>query len=171
MKRPESNEHDPYYIGYISQIADGDDLLEVMDAQPSSLRSLVSGVPEEEGTYSYAEGKWTVKELLSHIIDGERMFAYRMLRISRGDETPIEGFDQDPYIAHSHANDRSFGELVDEFELCRRANMLMMRNMTDEDAARIGTANEKQISARAIAYIMAGHVRHHENILKERYLG
>ncbi|HEV7698592.1 MAG TPA: DinB family protein [Pyrinomonadaceae bacterium] len=170
MKRPEQNEHDPYYNGYISQIAEGDDLFEVMDAQPAGLRSLIAALPEEKGTYSYADGKWTVKELLSHIIDGERMFAYRILRISRGDETPIEGFDQDPYIAHSHANDRSFAELMEEFDLVRRANMLMFRNMTDEDAARIGTANEKQISARAIAYIMAGHVRHHENILKERYL-
>ncbi|MFL6374909.1 MAG: DinB family protein [Pyrinomonadaceae bacterium] len=170
MQRPEPNEYDPYYIGYISQIKDGEDLLTVMEAQPSELRSLVSDLPEERGTHAYAEGKWTIKELLSHIIDGERMFAYRMLRVSRGDETPIEGFEQDGYIENSNANNRPFAELLEEFDLQRRSTVLLLRNLSDESAARMGTANNVRISARAIAYIMAGHVRHHENILKERYL-
>jgi uncharacterized damage-inducible protein DinB len=170
MQRPQPNEYDPYYEGYISQTSPSEDLLALMETQPGELSSLFTNVGEERGTYAYADGKWTIKELLSHIIDGERMFAYRILRVARGDEKPIEGFDQDPYIAHSHANERSFGELLEEFDLCRRANLLMLRNLTDEDAARIGTANEKKISARALCYIMAGHVRHHEKILKERYL-
>ena len=171
MKRPEANEYDPYYNGYISQVKDGDDLLAIMDRQPEELRAIFGQVPDERGTHAYAEGKWTIKEVLSHIIDGERMFAYRILRVSRGDATPIEGFDQEGgYIENSNANDRSFANLLDEFDLTRRSNMLMLRNLSEDDAARVGTANNVRISARAIAYIMAGHVRHHANILKERYL-
>ncbi len=170
MQRPAAGEFDPYYDGYISQIRDGEDLLAVMDRQSAELRSIFAPVSEDRGTHAYADGKWTIKELLSHIIDGERMFAYRILRVSRGDETPIEGFEQDGYVENSNANNRTFAELLDEFELARRSNILMLRNLSHDAAARIGTANNVRISARAIAYIMAGHVRHHENILKERYL-
>jgi uncharacterized damage-inducible protein DinB len=171
MKRPEAGEYQPYYDGYISQVNEGEDLLAMMAAQPEQLRSLFEQASEDRGTHAYEDGKWTIKEVLSHINDGERMFAYRVLRVSRGDETPIEGFDQNNgYIENSNANNQSFAELLDAFELQRKSNVILLRNMSDEAAARIGTANEKQISARALAYIMAGHVRHHANILKERYL-
>jgi len=169
MDRPETNEFAPYYNTYVS-LVDGDNVLPVLDAQPGELKALFSDVPEEKGTFAYADGKWTTKELLSHIIDGERMFAYRVLRISRGDQTPIEGFEQDGYIENSNANNRCISELLTEFELLRSANMLMLNNMSDEAAARMGTASDKAVSARALAYIMAGHVTHHVRILKERYL-
>lgn len=169
MNRPETNEFDPYYNAYISLI-EGNDVLPVLDAQPAELRALISSVPEEKGTFAYAEGKWTIKELLSHLIDGERMFAYRTLRVSRGDETPIEGFEQDGYIENSNANNRSFAELLEEFDLQRRSNMLLFNNLSDEASQRTGIANEKSISTRALIYTMAGHVRHHIGILKERYL-
>ncbi|MFN0278314.1 MAG: DinB family protein [Pyrinomonadaceae bacterium] len=168
MNRPETNEFDPYYNMYISLI-EGNDVLPVLDDQPAELRELISNVPEEKGTFAYAEGKWTIKELLSHLIDGERMFAYRTLRVSRGDETPIEGFEQDGYIENSNANNRSFAELLEEFNLQRRSNMLLFNNLSDEASQRMGTANEKAISTRALIYTMAGHVRHHIGILKERY--
>ncbi len=138
--------------------------------QSAELRAVFSNVPEEKGTFTYAPGKWTVKELLSHLIDGERMFAYRVLRISRGDETPIEGFEQDGYIENSNANNRTFNELLEEFDLQRRANLLMLNNISDEDSRRIGTASNNPISVRALTYIMAGHVQHHVNVLQERYL-
>ncbi len=169
MLRPQPSEYDPYYNTYIS-LVEGDNAVPVLDAQPAELRTLFATVPEEKGTFAYATGKWTIKELLSHLIDGERMFAYRMLRISRGDTTPIEGFEQDGYIENSNANNRCFAELLDEFDLQRRSNMLFINNLSDEAASRVGTANQKQITTRAIAYIMAGHVRHHLGILKERYL-
>ncbi|MEO6051564.1 MAG: DinB family protein [Pyrinomonadaceae bacterium] len=169
MNRPETNEFAPYYNNYIS-LVEGDNVLPVLDAQPSQLRAIFSQVPEEKGTFAYAEGKWTVKELLSHIIDGERMFAYRILRIARGDETPIEGFEQDGYIENSNANNRSFAALIEEFDLQRRSNMLMLNNLSDEGSRRMGTASGFAISSRAIAYIMAGHVEHHLRILSERYL-
>ena len=171
MKRPEPNEYDPYYIGYISQIKDDEDLLTAMERQPEEMRTMFAQFPEDRGTYAYSDGKWTIKELLSHLNDGERMFAYRLLRVSRGDQTPIEGFDQEGgYIENSNANAQPIGELLEEFELQRRANMIQLRNLSDEAAARMGTANNVPVSARAIAYVMAGHVRHHQNILKERYL-
>ncbi len=169
MNRPEINEFDPYYNTYVSLI-EGDNVLEQLDAQPHELQVMFDAVPESRGNHSYAEGKWTIKELLSHLIDGERIFAYRVLRISRGDETPLEGFEQDGYIENSNANNRSFSDLLEEFDLERRANMHMVRNLSDDAARRIGTASEKTISVRALVYIMAGHVRHHINILHERYL-
>ncbi|MBK8465413.1 MAG: DinB family protein [Chloracidobacterium sp.] len=169
MNRPETNEFDPYYNNYISLI-EGNDVLQILDAQPSELREIFAGMPEEKGTFAYAEGKWTIKELLSHLIDGERMFAYRTLRVSRGDKTPIEGFEQDGYIENSNANNRSFAELLEEFDLQRRSNMLLFNNLSDEDSKRMGTANEKEISTRALIYTMAGHIRHHIQILNERYL-
>jgi exoribonuclease II len=169
MNRPEINEFDPYYNTYVSLI-EGENVLEQLDAQPPEIRAIFDNMPDSRGNHSYAEGKWTIKELLSHLIDGERIFAYRVLRISRGDETPIEGFEQDGYIENSNANNRSFSDLLDEFEFQRRANMNMLRNLSDDAARRIGTASEKTISVRALVYIMAGHVRHHINILHERYL-
>jgi len=171
MQRPESHEYDPYYVGYISQVKEDEDLLAVMERQPEEMRAMFTQFPEDRGTFAYADGKWTIKELLSHINDGERMFAYRLVRVSRGDQTPIEGFDQEAgYIENSNANAQPFAELLDEFELQRRANIIQLRNLSEEAAARMGTANNVPVSARAIAYVMAGHVRHHQNILKERYL-
>jgi hypothetical protein len=170
MQRPDPSEYAPYYEGYISQTTADEDLFDVMTAQADELRSLVGSLPEERGSYAYADGKWTIKELLSHIIDGERIFGYRAHRISRGDATPIEGFEQDDYIATSNANNRTFADLVDEFDLQRRSHMLMLGNLSDDDGRRMGTASGNPASARAIAYIMAGHVRHHAEILKDRYL-
>jgi hypothetical protein len=169
MNRPEISEFDPYYNTYISLI-DGDDVLPVLESQPGLINSVLAGIGEDRGTHTYAEGKWTVKELLSHIIDGERIFAYRALRISRGDETPIEGFEQDGYIENSNANYRSFADLLQEFHLVRRSDMIMFRSMPATAATRLGTANDSPISVRALAYIMAGHVEHHIRILKDRYL-
>ena len=169
MNRPETNEFAPYYNNYVSLVTDGPIAI-VLKAQPGELSRLISGLPEEKGVFAYAEGKWTIKELLSHLIDGERIFAYRVLRISRGDKTPIEGFEQDEYIATSNANDRSFAELLEEFGTLRKANLLLVNNISDESSLLMGTASDNPVSARALVYIMAGHVRHHLNILNERYL-
>ena len=169
MNRPETDEFAPYYDTYISLI-DGDDVISILDEQPGELRSIISPLPEEKGTHAYDAGKWTIKEVLSHLIDGERIFAYRILRISRGDETPIEGFEQDGYIENSNANGRNFGELLEEFDLQRRSNLLLLNNLTDEGSRRMGTASGNPISVRALTFIMAGHVRHHIGILREKYL-
>jgi len=169
MNRPEKTEYDPYYERYVSLVAEGD-IIGTLGAQSTHLHDLFTGLPEEKGEFRYAEGKWSIKELLGHLIDGERMFAYRLFRISRGDETPIEGFEQDGYIENAHSNDRSFADLLEEFSLLRRANMIFFKNLDDTAWFRIGTANNAKISVRALVYIMAGHIEHHLAILKERYL-
>ena len=169
MNRPEKNEYDPYYETYVSLVGD-EDIVDILERQASEVQEFFAAIPEEKGPYAYAEGKWSIKELLSHIIDGERMFMYRIFRISRADKTPIEGFEQDGYIENARANSRRFADLLDEFAALRRANIIAYRNFSDEDWGRTGTANELEITSRALAYIMAGHVTHHLNILKTRYL-
>lgn len=144
--------------------------MSVLGSQRAEIRSLFAGTPEEKGTFAYADGKWTLKEVLSHLIDGERIFSYRILRISRGDKTPIEGFEQNGYIEMSNANNRSFDELLDEFDLQRSSNLLMLDNVSDERSQLMGTASDNPISVRALTYIMAGHIIHHIKILNERYL-
>jgi len=169
MLKPETSEYNPYYEKYISLIEEGE-LLNALERQPSELRSLLNGLDEEKGKYAYADGKWSIKEVLSHLIDGERIFSYRVLRISRGDETPIEGFEQDGYIENSHANERSFEDLLEELSLQRNANLRMLKNLRDDGWKRLGTASQSPVSVRALGFIMAGHVRHHINILKAQYL-
>jgi hypothetical protein len=169
MNRPEKAEYDPYYERYVTLVENGD-IVGTLAAQPTQLQDLLTGLPEEKGGFAYADGKWTVKEVLGHLIDGERMFAYRLFRISRADETPIEGFEQDGYIENALSNGRSFADLLEEFSLLRRANLMLVKNLTDDGWARIGTANNAKISVRALIYIMAGHIEHHLGILKERYL-
>ena len=169
MGRPQPSEYDPYYERYIS-LVENDEIIGTLGAQPTKLQDLLTALPEEKGDFRYAEGKWSIKDLLGHLIDGERMFAYRLFRISRGDQTPIEGFEQDGYIENAHSGSRSFGDLLEEFTLLRRSTMILIKNLTDEDWGRLGTANNVSVSVRALIYIMAGHIEHHLAILKERYL-
>ena len=169
MNRPERTEYDPYYERYVS-LVENEAILDTLGTQSIKLNALFSGMREQRGEFRYAEGKWSIKELLGHLIDGERMFCYRLLRISRGDQTPIEGFEQDGYIENAHSDQRSFSDLLDEFSLLRRANIIFVKNLTPEAWARVGTANNVEISVRALVYIMAGHIEHHLAILKERYL-
>jgi hypothetical protein len=168
MNMPETTEYNEYYERYVSKVADGD-IVETLKNQPAELKALFQNVDEDRGTYTYEEGKWTLKEALSHLIDGERIFGYRALRISRGDETPIEGFEQDGYIENSNANNRCFAELLDEFDLQRRSNLLLIKNLSDEGTQRMGTASGFPISVRGLVYIMAGHVRHHQAIFRDKY--
>jgi hypothetical protein len=169
MSRPQPAEYDPYYDKYISLVRETE-VIDALARQPAELSALFDGLSDTRGAYAYAEGKWTMKESLSHVIDAERMFAYRVFRISRGDQTPIEGFEQDGYIENSHANGRSFSDMLDEFRLLRKANILFFRNLHPDDWVRTGTANQVTVSVRALAYIMAGHVNHHLNIFHSHYL-
>jgi hypothetical protein len=169
MSRPETTEYAEFYAGYVGLVPE-DDIVTVLDAQNGELRSLFSQFAEEKGTFAYAEGKWTVKQLLSHIIDGERVFAYRFLRISRGDVTPLPGFDQDVFVNGADAHARTLTSLIDEFDHQRRSNILMISAADEEQLNRTGTASNAAVSARALAWMMAGHVRHHLKILRERYL-
>lgn len=167
--RPDESEYDPYYQKYVALVPENE-IIGSLEAQIREVQSLIEGVPEERGTYAYEDGKWTIKEVLSHLIDAERIFSYRALRIARGDKTPIEGFEQEGYIENSHANRRSFSDLLGEFTQIRQANLAFFKNLEAADWVRTGTANSVEISVRSLAWIMVGHIRHHIDILKFRYL-
>ncbi len=170
LERPEKNEYAEFYANYVSLVEEAD-VVSALENQPGELRkslSEITGVEKEN--FRYAEGKWSVRELLGHIIDGERVFSYRALRISRDDLTPLAGFEENSYVANSNFGNCNLADLIEEFSLLRAANVLLFKNLSDEAWLRTGTASDATVSVRALAFIMVGHVRHHQNILRERYL-
>jgi len=169
MKRPEKTEYAEYYDRYISLVAETD-IVSAMQSQVDEVTDLFSQISDEKGVYAYAEGKWTITELLGHLIDGERIFAYRAFRFSRADKTPLPGFDQNPYIENANYNSIKLAHLLDELVLLRKSNILFFKNLTDEMWSRTGTASDNEISVRALAFIMVGHIHHHLKILQEKYL-
>ncbi len=170
MQRPEKTEYAPYYETYVSLVKETD-IVATLQNQLSEMQNLLAGISEERGAFAYATGKWTIKEVIGHLSDGEKIFAYRALRISRADQTPMEGFEQNGYVENADFNARKLTDLAEEFTLLRRANILFFKSLTAEAWRRRGTASEAEVSVRALAYIMVGHVRHHANILRSRYLG
>lgn len=169
MRRPDTNEYANFYSGYIELVQEAD-IVETFRRQADEVLELFSSVSEEKGGFTYAEGKWTVKELLGHMIDGERIFAYRLHRFSHGDLTELSGFDQDIYIANGRYNDRDIEGLLKEFMLQRHSNLIMITALRDSDWDLSGVASGASVTVRALAFVMAGHVRHHLNILREKYL-
>lgn len=169
MLRPEKGEYAEYYERYVSLVEEND-IVAVLERQQAELLEVFQKITEEKSLFAYAEGKWAIKELIGHLTDGERIFAYRALRISRADETPIEGFEQDGYIENGNFKNTPLSDLTDELLLTRRANLIFFKHLTDEAWLRTGTASGNRVSVRALAFIMAGHIRHHLNILNERYL-
>jgi hypothetical protein len=166
--RPQPNEYDPYYERYIS-LVQSDNILQVLDEQRRQTMLLLSGRSEADGDLRYAPGKWNVKELLGHVNDTERIFTYRALRISRGDQTPIEGFEQDDYVRNGPFARRSLEDLIEDFIAVRRATISLFRNLDAEGWMRRGIANNKPVSVRAIAFVSAGHELHHRRILEQTY--
>lgn len=168
IARPEPGEYAPYYDRYISLVA-GADILGTLDAQRRQTMLLLSGRDESDGNFRYAPGKWSAKEVLGHVCDTERIFAYRALRISRGDRTPMEGFEQDDYVRNGPFNNRPLAELIDDYIAVRRATLTLLRNLEELAWLRRGIANNNEVSVRAIAYTIAGHELHHRRILEEKY--
>ena len=168
MKRPQAEEFPHFYKGYVDTVSEN--VLTELEQQMESFSALLRSIPAEKASFAYAEGKWTIKELAGHVIDTERIMAYRALRIARNDATPLPGFDENDYVANAHFADRSLESLVDEFAALRKANMYLIRSLNAIEIDRSGISNEKPISVRALIFIMAGHVNHHIRILKERYL-
>ncbi len=167
--KPGQSEFAVYYSKYVSLVAEKD-VVAAIEYQIDDTTSLLEGLSEETGTFRYAEGKWSVKELIGHVIDTERIFAYRALRIARDDRTPIEGFEQDEYIQNADFDNRTIISLCREFEALRRSNILMLNSFSEAEWLRMGTASGNAVSVRALAYIIAGHELHHIKILRERYL-
>jgi uncharacterized damage-inducible protein DinB len=167
--RPAPDEYAPYYERYISLVPEGD-VAETLERQAAETAALLRGLTEEQGDARYEPGKWSVKELIGHLSDTERILSYRLLRVARADRTPIEGFDQDPYVANSNAGARTLQSLAGEFARVRAATLALVRSLDDAAWSRVGVANENEISVRALAHIIAGHEAHHVGILRERYL-
>jgi len=168
IARPEAGEYNPYYERYISLVS-GADILGTLDAQRRQMMLLLSGRDESEGDSRYAPDKWNAKEVLGHVCDTERIFAYRALRIARGDRTPIEGFEQDDYVKNGPFARMPLEELVEDYIAVRRATLTLLRNLDEAAWTRRGVANKNEITVRALAYLIAGHELHHRRILEEKY--
>jgi DinB superfamily len=166
--RPESSEYAPYYESYI-RLVSTDDIVSTPETQRVQTVQLLSVRSEREGNFRYAPGKWTVKEIIGHLTDTERIFAYRALRIARADATPLSGFEQDDYVRSGNFDARTLQDLAGEFDAVRAASVHLFGSLSDEAWLRRGTANNVEVSVRALAFITAGHELHHRRILEERY--
>jgi hypothetical protein len=168
LARPESGEYAAYYEKYIALVP-GDDATGALEAQRLQTMQLFAGRSERDGNFRYAPDKWTVKEVLGHLTDSERIFTYRALRIARSDETPLAGFEQDDYVRSGRFHERSLASLAEEFALVRGASIAFFSSLGKEAWLRRGTANQNEVTVRALAFIAAGHELHHRQILEERY--
>lgn len=167
--RPDAAEVPAGYAGYVGKVRDGEDLMTLMQSQLEEVRAAFGRFPEARGSYRYAPGKWSVKELLGHLSDVERIFCYRALRFARRDPTALPGFDENDYAPAMEADRRPLADLLGEWLDVRRATISFLRGLPADAWPRRGVANGKEISVRALAYAIAGHVRHHLEVLAERY--
>lgn len=168
IDRPQPGEYAPYYERYIALVT-GNDILTALDAQRRQTLLLLSGREEIEGDFRYAPDKWTAKQVLGHLCDSERIFAYRALRIARGDQTPMEGFGQDDYVRNGPFAVVPLADMIEEYIAVRRATLTLLRNLDEQAWKRHGVANKNEVTVRALAYMIAGHELHHRRILEEKY--
>lgn len=169
MPRPDLSRVPEWFHRYINQVPEND-LLKALEIQTGSFLKLFKKIPQEKQNYRYAKGKWTIKEMLQHIIDAERIFAYRALCFARKDATSLPGFDENDYAYHSKAVKRDWNQMIEEFQSLRKANEILFRSFDKQQLDSTGTANGKQVYVLAIGFIMVGHINHHVSVLRERYL-
>jgi DinB superfamily len=169
IARPQPGEYAPYYDRYISLVPDSD-VLNMLDQQRRQTVLLLSGRTEADGDLRYATDKWSLKEVLGHLNDTERIMSYRALRIARSDATPIEGFEQDDYVRSGPFVRRPLADLIEDYIAVRRATLSLFRNLDESAWTRRGVANKNEVTVRALAYIIAGHELHHRRMLEEIYL-
>ena len=176
IQRPGTDEHLPYAVKYVQAAADAiardglTDVSELLARQPAELTALLGDVSPETAQSSYAPGKWTLLESLLHTVDSERVFAYRLLRAARGDGTPLPGFEQDDWVPQSGANRRSLADVLDEFCATRASTLALLKSLDDNELARRTVASGHDVSARALAWMIAGHTEHHLLLTRDRYL-
>ena len=168
IDRPAAGEYAPYFERYVGRVPEAD-ALPVLERQRAEVRAAFEGLPEVRGGYRYAPGKWSIRELLGHVTDTERIFAYRALCIARGETAPLPGFEQDPYVANAGHDRWTLAELLEDFDAVRKTNLAMISHLDEAAVRRVGTSSGHATSVRAIAYILAGHVRHHLGVLAEKY--
>lgn len=169
MPRPTPGTFPPYFERYISLVPE-DSLTDALHDQQPIISNFFSRITEEKSGYAYQEGKWTIKELLQHVIDTERIFNYRALAIARGEKQSLPGFEENEYATASEANNRSWNDLVEEFKAVRKATVFLINSFTNKMIESQGFANEKAVSVNALGFIIVGHVYHHVNIVELRYL-
>jgi len=170
IAKPQEGEFPPYADMYIRLMPDDGLLLKHLRDNFIAMKQLILSLPEEKLNYRYAQNKWTIKEILVHIIDDERIYAYRALCFARNDKTELPGFEQDNYALHSRANERSLENILEEYEAVRNATIALFNGLPEDSLLRMGTANNNKATVRAMAYHIAGHELHHMNIIKEKYL-
>jgi hypothetical protein len=168
LVRPEPGEYSPNFETYVSKVP-GNDVVSLLEAQRLQTSQLFAASTERDGNFRYAPGKWAIKEVVGHLADSERIFAYRALRIGRGDTTLLPGFEQDDYVKTANFGEQSLADLVQEFGIVRGATLALFRSFNAEAWARRGTSSNHAVTVRALAFIIAGHELHHREILKERY--
>lgn len=170
IPKPLADEYPAYADIYMVWLPNDGLILDHLKAQIDKTKKLVSQIPAEKWKYVYAPGKWTIKEVLVHMIDDERIYAYRALRIGRGDTTPLPGFEQNDYVPYSKANHRSVDSILKEYTSVRKATLSLFKNFSEEDLLRRGTANNTSVTVRALLYHLAGHELHHLHIIRQKYL-
>ena len=167
-ERPARDEYADFYAGYVGSVPDGD-VLETLEREGERAIALLRSIRPEVAGHAYAPGKWTVREVVAHDADGERVFSYRALRFGRADPTPLASFDQEAWLPHCHAASRRWTDLIDEMRVVRGASIHLFRSFEPEDWLRKGVASGAEITVRALAWIVAGHELHHRRVLAERY--
>lgn len=167
--KPAANEYASDYDKYVSLVPNGN-IVDTLTDQLEKTLTFFRGLSSAQGDFRYAPDKWSIKEVLGHIIDGERIFSYRALRFARNDQTPLPGFEQDDYIPAANFGARALGDIADEFENVRRSTLHLLRNLDDAAWQRKGSASDNEVTVRALAYITAGHELHHLNVIKTKYL-
>lgn len=170
ISRPQADEYATYYGNYIGKVPDGD-LLAMLATQVGDTLKLIREIPEPRGSYRYAPDKWSIKEVIGHICDNERIMGYRALRIARADATPLPGFEQNDYVPAGDFDRRTLADLGEELAAVRQATLHLFRHLGPDALMRRGTASGNPFTPRALAYVIAGHERHHVGILKAKYLG
>jgi uncharacterized damage-inducible protein DinB len=163
------NEFAPYYSDYIDKAGAGD-LVEELEISIHRLIRFVQEIPMGKFDYRYAEGKWTIKDILLHLIDAERIFSYRALRFARNDKTPLASFEENEYVIQANANARSIQDLLTESAVVRQATLSLFKSFSEEELLRIGTASNNPMSVRALGFVIIGHQNHHQQVFQERYL-
>lgn len=168
LGRPNAEEYAPYYETYVSKVV-GDNFLEQLKSLKTQTIELLQNLSPEKWNFRYAPDKWTIKEVMIHIMDTERIFTYRALRVSRGDQTPLPGFEQNGYVPFYHAEERSAESIIGEYEAVRNATLHLFQNFSEADMKRTGTASGAPVTPLSLGFITLGHELHHLQILKERY--
>ena len=168
MYRPQPNEFGAFYQRYIDTVED--DVIKALESQVTSFKKLLQSVPLEKENYAYGDGKWTIKEWVGHVIDTERIMVYRLTRFARADATELPGFEENSFVKNANFSDRTMESLISEFHLLRLANLRLFKSLSEEELSRSGIANGHSISVRALLFVIAGHLKHHCNIISARYL-